>query len=87
VNVIPDEALAYRRRVLFDGAWNFRDLGGYPTRSGKKTRWGQVYRSDSLHGLTPSDLVAFDRLGISTIYASGATRSARESPVRGPASR
>jgi protein-tyrosine phosphatase len=86
VIVIPDEAL-HRRRVLFEGAWNCRDLGGYPTRSGKKTRWGQVYRSDSLHGLTPGDLVAFDRLGISTIYASGATRSARESPVRGPASR
>jgi protein-tyrosine phosphatase len=56
------------RRVPFTGATNFRDLGGYPTASGGRTRWGKVFRSDLLHALTPEDLVAFDGLGVSTIY-------------------
>jgi protein-tyrosine phosphatase len=29
--------------------FNLRDLGGYPTRSGRSTRWGRVFRSDGLH--------------------------------------
>lgn len=56
------------RRVPFAGALNFRDIGGYPALSGGQTRWGAVYRSDSLHFLTPDDLPAFDALGIKAIY-------------------
>ena len=41
-----------RRRVLFEGAVNFRDLGGYRARAGRQTRWRQVYRADNLAGLT-----------------------------------
>src|ERR1700677_3085744 len=56
------------RRVAFSGALNFRDIGGYPTRDGSLTRWGVVYRSDSLHYLTAEDLPVFDALGIQAIY-------------------
>jgi protein-tyrosine phosphatase len=35
-----------------DGTFNFRDLGGYPTTDGRRTRWRMMYRSDSLHGVT-----------------------------------
>lgn len=55
------------RRIPFAGALNFRDIGGYPTQAGQ-TRWGVVYRSDSLHNLTPADLHAFDALGVKAIY-------------------
>lgn len=45
-----------RRRVTLEGCFNFRDLGGYPAREGRRLRWGRLYRSDSLHALTPRDL-------------------------------
>lgn len=56
------------RRVVFAGASNFRDLGGYPVTDGRQTTWAQVYRSDSLHRLTAEDLEVFSGLGIATIY-------------------
>lgn len=56
------------RRLPFAGALNFRDIGGYPVADEGQTRWGLVYRSDSLHFLTPDDLPVFDALGIKVIY-------------------
>lgn len=42
--------------VVLAGALNFRDLGGYHTVDGRRTRPGLVYRSNSLQELTPEDL-------------------------------
>ncbi len=44
------------RLVPLDGAFNFRDLGGYPGAEGGVTRWGTLFRSDTLHELTPADV-------------------------------
>lgn len=52
------------RRLAFEGAANFRDLGGYPAADGRKTRWRRLYRADSLGDLTPADLVRLDGLGL-----------------------
>lgn len=60
--------IAAERRIRFQGTRNFRDLGGYPTASGGRTRWGQLFRSSSLHKLTADDLTALDDLGIRAIY-------------------
>lgn len=52
-------------RLDIDGTHNFRDTGGYPA-SGGTTRWGQLYRSDSLAGITAAgagDLAAL-RIGV-----------------------
>ncbi len=49
------------------GAYNFRDLGGYPTTDGGETRWKQLYRSDTLHELTQSDLVALRAIGLRSV--------------------
>jgi protein-tyrosine phosphatase len=73
-------AIAAERRVRFAGLRNFRDLGGYPTDSGGSTRWGLVFRSDLLHALTPEDLVAFDALGIRTIYDLRRDEEREEAP-------
>lgn len=43
------------RRVNLRGCFNFRDLGGYPTVDGRRTRWRRLFRSDGLHGLTEAD--------------------------------
>jgi protein-tyrosine phosphatase len=56
------------RRVPLLGIGNFRDLGGYRTKLGGHTRWGLVFRSDSLHPCTPEDLDVLDALGLRTIY-------------------
>ncbi|WP_080872988.1 tyrosine-protein phosphatase [Oceanobacillus timonensis] len=49
------ETLLYHpdRHIVLEGTQNLRDLGGYPTKDGKQTKWGKYYRSDSLHLVTP----------------------------------
>lgn len=44
------------RYVHLEGCHNFRDLGGYPARDGRRVRRGRVFRSDALHLLTESDV-------------------------------
>lgn len=55
------------RIVSLKGANNFRDLGGYPTKDGKVTKWGRLFRSDHLHRLTEEDLKVLDEIGLRTI--------------------
>src|SRR5262245_17168405 len=44
------------RRVALEGPVNWRDLGGYPAMDGTTTRWGRLFRSDSMHTLTAADI-------------------------------
>ncbi len=56
------------RRIEFERCVNFRDLGGYALKSGGTLRWGKIFRSDSIHGMTASDARrARAGLGIRTI--------------------
>lgn len=56
-----------QRRLTFEGAINFRDLGGYPAGAGRRTRWHRLYRSDSLADLTPGDLDHLAALDLRTL--------------------
>ena len=47
---------------------NLRDLGGWPTRTGGRVRWGLVYRSTALSHLAEEDMAAFAALGIRSVY-------------------
>jgi hypothetical protein len=58
---------ARQRLVSLAGAFNFRDLGGYRARDGRVTRWGQLFRSDTLHELTEGDVEVLRSLGLATI--------------------
>ncbi len=60
--------VAAERRIPFEGVTNFRDLGGYRTRSGRRVRWGRVFRSDALHGMTEGDLASYRALGLRAVY-------------------
>lgn len=56
-----------QRHLPLDGTYNVRDVGGYPTRDGRLTRWRTLLRADSLHRLSPraqADLLAY---GVRTI--------------------
>lgn len=78
-----DSDASDERLVRFEGVINFRDLGGYATASGGRTRWGLVYRSDALHRLTASDLLAYERRGIRVVYdlRSDDERTLRPNPM------
>jgi protein-tyrosine phosphatase len=55
------------RLLSFEACFNFRDLGGYPTKDGRASRWGRLFRSDTLHRLTDQDVAAFADLGLRTV--------------------
>jgi len=46
----------YASRLLLETMYNVRDLGGYPTRAGKTTVYGQFLRADSPNRLSDDDL-------------------------------
>ena len=55
-------------RVLpLEGGRNFRDLGGYQTSSGATVKWGILYRSGVMTGLTQQDYNYLRQLGINQI--------------------
>jgi protein-tyrosine phosphatase len=55
------------RLVPLEGSFNFRDLGGYRGWDGRHTRWGRLFRSDSLHELTTADVDRLRGMGLATV--------------------
>ena len=55
------------RLIPLEGQVNSRDLGGITTRSGRVTKWGQIFRSGQLALLTNDDLKYLESLGIQTV--------------------
>jgi protein-tyrosine phosphatase len=75
------------RRLELSGAVNFRDIGGYPAGVGRHVRWGTVFRSDDLGGLTDGDLETFSTLGIRTLIDFRVPFERTRKPNRLPADR
>ena len=55
------------RLIPLQGSFNFRDLGGYPGRDGRPTRWRRLFRADALHELTSEDVDRIQGLGLRTV--------------------
>lgn len=55
------------RLLPLEGGRNFRDLGGYKTEDGRTVKWGHVYRSGVMDGLTDADYDYLSDLGIKVI--------------------
>ena len=74
------------RHIKLEGAQNFRDIGGYPTREGKHIKWGRVFRSDGLAKLTPADYEKLAELKIGTVcdYRSAVEREREKTQWPGP---
>jgi len=54
------------RHHPFEGCFNFRDIGGYPTTHGGTVRWGQYFRTGRQDRMTEADLELVRALGIKT---------------------
>lgn len=65
--MIDGSAIDERRIVALEGGRNFRDLGGYRTQDGRRVKWGRIFRSGSMAGLTPTDYERLAKLAIKTI--------------------
>jgi protein-tyrosine phosphatase len=55
------------RHLHWEGCFNVRDLGGFPTGSGATTAWGAVVRSESPAALTEPGWAALRAHGVRTI--------------------
>ena len=76
-----DEALLHpRRRLDTEGAYNIRDLGGYRTLDGGRTRWGRFLRADGLHALTAKSQDALIDYGVRTVVDLRLTREVEQRP-------
>jgi protein-tyrosine phosphatase len=70
------------RRLPLEGAVNFRDLGGYRTSDGRYVRWGLVYRSNDLAGVTVTDYQYLGSLGIRLVCDVRTESERTRSPTR-----
>lgn len=78
-------AAPHQRLLPLQGGQNFRDLGGYRTTDGRTVRWGVLFRSGSMHFLTPADYAYLDRLGIRTVCDFRSTQERAAEPALWPA--
>ena len=62
---MPD---APARHLNLAGASNFRDLGGYPAKDGRRVRWRQIFRSNHLGHLTDDDIAVVRGLGVRSAF-------------------
>jgi protein-tyrosine phosphatase len=77
--------VAAERLLPFEGTLNFRDLGGYRGRGGRRVRWGVVFRSDALSELTDADLRLVSRLGLRVVHDFRWDDERQRAPSRLPA--
>lgn len=80
-----------RRDIALHAVFNLRDLGGYPTGDGRRTRWRRLLRGAGLHRLEDRDLETVRALGLRTaidlrtageLQESGGYPSVLEADVR-----
>lgn len=61
------ETRVAERLLPLVGGRNFRDLGGYRAADGRQVRWGRIYRSGVMSGLTSGDMDYLSKLGVKVI--------------------
>lgn len=81
-----DTILQHDRLIPLEGAYNFRDLGGYPAENGKRVKWGKVFRSDDLDKLTSKDLDYLASLPLKTNIDFRSEEERKAAPDKNPVS-
>ena len=70
------------RVMTMDSLVNFRDLGGYLTADGRRTKWGKLLRSAAHDTITDRDVAYLQKLGIKTVVDYRSTYEEAERPDR-----
>ncbi len=79
---VTDAHIAHPERHLpLGGAFNFRDLGGYPAADGRRITWRTLFRADALSRLEPADVEIFDELGMRSVLDLRTTNEVREGRI------
>ena len=68
--LVPEDGhavIAGARHLALEGATNLRDIGGYATRDGRRVKWGLLFRSGHLSGLSATAREEFSSLDIRTV--------------------
>jgi protein-tyrosine phosphatase len=65
--ILTDHTLSPTPAIAVDGAPNFRDVGGYETADGRRVRYGKLFRSGMLTGVTDDGVAALAALEIRTV--------------------
>lgn len=82
---VPVAVVAPHQRVLpLQGGQNFRDLGGYRTADGRTVKWGLLFRSGSMHFLTPADYEYLESRGIRTVCDFRSTEERQKEATNWP---
>jgi protein-tyrosine phosphatase len=66
-STLTDDTLSPTETVSVDGAPNFRDIGGYETADGRRVRYGKLFRSGMLVGVSDEGVATLEALGIRTV--------------------
>ena len=77
---MEDDLLHPQRRVEVEGAFNIRDIGGYPTQDGRRIRWKQFLRADSMHALTDNDCDVLVDYGLAMVVDLRGAREIESKP-------
>src|SRR5581483_4154843 len=70
--------------LRLEGMFNLRDLGGYATRDGGRTRTGRLFRADALAHLPDPDLTALAQLGLGLVCDLRSPQEVERYPDRLP---
>jgi protein-tyrosine phosphatase len=70
------------RVLTLEGGCNFRDIGGYTTKLGRRVRWGRVFRAGVLSYITERDHDALQALEIRTICDLRRAEERHKEPTR-----
>ena len=84
---LPSALPEATRRVPLEGAYNFRDTGGYPTVDRRWVRSSLVFRTDHLNELSDADVATLETLGIRNVYNFRLPDEVTRQPSRLPDSR
>lgn len=68
------------RVMPMDNLTNFRDIGGYLTVDGKRTKWGKLFRSAAHDGITARDVEYLQQLGVKTVVDYRTTAEGADHP-------
>jgi protein-tyrosine phosphatase len=74
------ETLRLKRRLDLEGTYNVRDVGGYRTQDGRRTRWRTFLRADSLHRLSDVSKATLIEYGVRTVIDLRTDSGARSAP-------